>query len=79
MDVSSGIAMTFTEAKSTIMPFSEYQGLTIDQMATSDRGLIFLDRLRGGGKLYGKFKTAVEVYLDDKTIARELASILENQ
>lgn len=68
--------MTFEEAKNTIMPFSEWQGLTIDQTATSDRGLVFLDHLRGGGKLYGKFKAAVETYLDDKTIARELANIL---
>jgi hypothetical protein len=68
--------MTFKEAKNTIMPFSEWQGKTIDQTATSDRGLLFLDRLQGSGKLCGRLKIAVDVYLSDATIARELANIV---
>jgi hypothetical protein len=71
--------MTFEEAKNTIVPFGDYLGLTIDQAATTDTGLLFLDRLRGSGRLYGKLKDAIEVYLSDPTIERELASILENR
>lgn len=68
--------MIFREASETIMPFGEWQGFTLDQTATSDEGLMFLDRLRGSGRLYGKLKDAIETYLDDPTISRELADIL---
>lgn len=71
--------MTFREAKNYKLTFSEYEGRTIDQTAISDEGLKFLDSLRCSGTSKGKLKTALETYLSDPTITRELNNILQRE
>lgn len=70
--------ISFTEAKNWAMPFGKFKGKTIDQIATSDSGLRYLDWL------YGEMCTstnktptldALQVYLQDPTIAKELEGI----
>jgi uncharacterized protein (DUF3820 family) len=67
--------MTFAEAKNTIVPFGKEQGRTLDQVAMTDAGLRYLDWL-SGQNLYGRFKEAIEAYLTDPSIARELEQIM---
>ena len=67
--------MTFAEAAAFIMPFGKYAGCTLDGIALDDKGLKYLDWLRGERAQEGKnsdVDKALAAYLDDPTIQREL-------
>lgn len=68
--------MTFREAQVVLVPFGKFQGIPIDKVAYTDDGLRYLDWLRGKD-LYGRFKEALDTYLSDPTIARELEKVRE--
>lgn len=74
--------MDIDQAKNVPILFGKYSGKTIDQIATDDEGLRYLDWLRGdmmNKTLYGSrvaFYEALCVYLDDPTISRELDDAL---
>ena len=65
----------FKEAATYIMPFGKYQGRTIDDIARTDQGLLYLDWLRSGRMDYHT-RNAICSYLDDSTIAKDLAEIV---
>jgi len=66
----------FEQASSYRLQFGKHQGQTIDAVASTDSGLLYLDFLRGI-KLDFHTKNAVCTYLDDPTIAKDLAALLE--
>lgn len=73
--------MTFTEASAFVMPFGQHKGQTLDQIATTDRGLSYLDWLRGERKsdaqvyMRDHLDGALVVYLSDPTIAADVAKV----
>jgi uncharacterized protein (DUF3820 family) len=67
--------MTFDEAKVWCMPFGKYAGRTLDQIAETDEGLSYLDWLRDQGWLRQGAKDALDAYLDDPAIAKELEEL----
>lgn len=68
--------MTFSEAKLSVMPFGQYRGKTLDQIGSTDKGLLYLDWLRGQGVKSEPLATALSTYLDDATIAKDLAGLV---
>jgi hypothetical protein len=67
--------MTFAEAKAFVMHFGKYEGKSLDEIATSDQGLRYLDWARGALRLDFHTKNAVEAYLNDPTIAKDVANL----
>lgn len=68
--------MTFSEAKFSVMPFGQHRGKTLDQIGSTDKGLLYLDWLRGQGVRSEPLATALSTYLDDATIAKDLAGLV---
>lgn len=53
-----------------------HAGKTIDQIASTDRGLLYLDRLLGGTSPTTDLFAILTEYLTDPVIAREIDSLL---
>jgi hypothetical protein len=71
--------VTFAEAKGARVPFGKHAGRTIDDVAGSDDGLLYLDWLRDqdfSSPRCVRFGEALEAYLSDPTIARELEGLV---
>ncbi len=66
---------TFNDAAAFRMNWGKHTGWTLDEIATSDEGLLYLDFLRTL-KLDMHTGNAVNAYLDDETIARDLSKII---
>lgn len=64
--------MTFKEAAAFKAPFGKYKGKTFDEIAMSDKGLKYLDWMRGLDNLYPATRAALAAYLDDPAIKKEL-------
>lgn len=69
--------MTFYEAGKTILPFGKHQTAEIDQVANTDEGLLYLDWMRGIA--YGFVKEALDIYLEDESIKKDLQKAIENK
>ncbi|HYG67727.1 MAG TPA: hypothetical protein VD838_08715 [Anaeromyxobacteraceae bacterium] len=69
----------FSEAKAYVLRFGKYKGQTIDEIASTDPGLRYLDWMRGNLRLDFHTANAVCSYLDDETIARELAALVKGR
>jgi hypothetical protein len=73
----------FSEAAATVMPWGMYRGKTIDQIAETDRGLAWLDWMRGelDRDAVGKhgIHDAIKTYLADPTIASDLAKLAKHK
>ena len=67
--------MTFKEAEKFAVPTVYHSGETIGQVALTDVGLKWLDRMRG--KAWGGFKNALEAYFEPEAIQRELERAME--
>lgn len=71
--------MTFREAQAFIIPYGKYRDQTIDQVASTDAGLLYLDWLRGhreSKSVDSPFDVALGVYLDDPSVARDVQVLL---
>lgn len=69
---------TFDQAKNKRLPKSfgdRYGGRTLDDIASTDRGLVFLDQLRGKARAPW-LAHALAAYLDDPAIQRDLVRAL---
>jgi hypothetical protein len=74
--------MDFREAGAVLVNVGKYKGRSIDQAATSDEGLLWLDWLRGERKPRGphdKLYDAICVYLDDPGIASDLKGLVRGR
>jgi len=73
--------VSFDRAASFRLGFGKYAGRTIDQVAETDEGLLYLDWLLGemqtGGTVYAGARDALDAYLADTTVARELEELLD--
>jgi len=69
----------FARAGTFVMPFGKYRGKSIDRIARTDDGLLYLDWLIGEQIPTGYAKWAIETYLADPTIKEELEKIVENR
>lgn len=70
--------MTFSEAKNHVIFFGQYKGQTLDDTASTDAGLLYLDWLRGEREQgTTEFDVALRAYLDDPTIAAALGQLLD--
>ena len=74
--------MTFHEASDFLMPFGHHVDQSLDQIAETDAGLLYLDWMRGqldNQRLSPqrlRLKEALGTYLDDSTIKKELRALL---
>lgn len=71
--------MTFAEAKAFRLPFGMHKGKTIDEAASTARGLTYCDWLRGSmenGPSTDPLYIALCTYLDDPVIAKDLENLV---
>lgn len=61
-----------------VLPFGKHRGNELDRVAETDDGLLYLDWLNGQENTSGDLKLALETYLADPTIAKELRNLLED-
>lgn len=68
------MSLTFTQASTFVMPFGKHRGKSLDQIASTDEGLRYLDWLRGESGEQDQRPAArhIRAYLDDVSIQREL-------
>ena len=77
--------MTFKDAAAFVMPFGKHRGLPLDSIASTDKGLSYLDWLRGEraqptlARRGTDLDEALAAYLDDKTIQAEVARAVERR
>ena len=69
--------MKFSEAAAFKMPLGKFQGRTLDSIAKTDQGLLYLDWLIGQDWVAPPLLTALRAYLKDGTIKNELDKALE--
>jgi hypothetical protein len=60
----------------TVVPFGKFKGRTIDQVASTDDGLKYLDWMVGLDDLREPFKTDLTTYLAKPSVSQELDRIL---
>lgn len=68
--------MTFAESQEFVMPFGKYKGRKLDDIATDDEGLKYLDWAIGNATLMGRTKDALTTFLADASIQKELSRII---
>jgi hypothetical protein len=66
---------TFAAARDYVFPFGQYRGKTLDEIATTDKGLLYLDWVYGQ-MADGTAMDNVRVYLADPTISRDIQRLL---
>ncbi len=66
----------YERAKNFVMPFGEFKGMTLDQIAGTDRGLRYLDWLIGWDKLWDSTKKTIERFLADSIVKADLDAAL---
>ncbi len=71
--------MTFDDAKDYRLPFGPYMGQSLDQVAETDSGLRYLDRLVDSRLLTPDVRDALDAYLSDKVIQRELEEMADDR
>lgn len=64
-------------ASQFILPFGQHKGKKIDKVAETDDGLLYLDWLNGQNYVNGDLKLAIETYLTDPAIAKDLANLVK--
>lgn len=69
-------SMTFDKARRVKMPFGKFTGKTLDNIAESDDGLLYLDWL-AGQNTYGEISLGLVVYLGDAAIRADVEKLRE--
>lgn len=70
---------TVDEASGVCLPFGKHRGESIEDIARDDEGLKYLDWLVGQTWVRTDLKDALEVFLGQEVIQRELSDLLENE
>lgn len=70
--------MEFDEAGKVFLPFGQYEDQAIDDVAKTDEGLRYLDWVITCVRA-PRVKEALQIYLNDPTIAREVEAALEKR
>ena len=74
--------MKFSDARSHVIPFGKHEGVSVDDIAVTDSGLLYLDWLRGEltqSRTRPETLQVLETYLEDGTIKRDLNVLLEDE
>jgi hypothetical protein len=71
--------MNFDQARKWVMPGGKYAGQALDRIAGTDQGLLYLDWMRGQTWCRGDRKEALDTYLGEPAIARELEQLIEDR
>jgi len=61
---------------SIALPFGKFKGISLDDIANTDRGLLYLDWLVGQPWLKGNLKADITAYLKDPAIADDLKRLV---
>jgi hypothetical protein len=64
--------MNFELARNHVMPWGKYKGCTLDFVAKTDEGLLYMDWFVGAAEKESATLTAMNEYLADPAVAREL-------
>ncbi len=67
--------MTFKEASEFIITFGNHEDESIDDIASTDEGLRYLDWLSGEYRYCDLLRIALDVYLGDPAIKKELDNL----
>lgn len=67
--------ITFAKSRDYEMPFGKHRGKTLDKIAETDEGLLYLDWL-SGEVAGGTTKDALTAYLSDKTIEADVQKLV---
>lgn len=76
-----GYVLTFAEAAAFVLPWGKYKGMALDKIAETDEGLRYLDWLYGERGCnpktvqYSTIDAALIAYLNDPTIAKDVAKL----
>ena len=70
--------MRFEDAQEFDMPFGKYKGLSIDQVSMTNEGVLYLDWLIGED-LYGTFQDALESFMEDPMVQRDVKIAMSTQ
>ena len=68
--------MTFAQAQQFVMPLGKHKGKTLDDIASTDEGLKYLDWIVGEGFLWDRTEEAIKTYLADPAIQRDLNALV---
>lgn len=69
--------MRFRDASDIRMTFGKYKGKTLDQIGTTDAGLMYLDWLRGERERdETELDLAIRAYLNEESIAKDLTELI---
>jgi len=70
--------MKLQEARAFVMPWGEYKGQSVEKVSAADKGLLYLDWLRGQMEADARCRAfmAISVFLDDPIIAKEIAEAM---
>lgn len=71
------MCIDFYDAQQFVMPLGKYKGRQFYDIAGDDDGLRYLDWLVGQDWVNGKLKIALESYLKDPAIAKDLKFLLD--
>lgn len=74
--------MDFATAKAHRLTFGKYYGKTLDEIGSTDQGLLYLDYMRGEIEKAGNRRTvlaALAAYLDDPTVAGDVAKLAKER
>jgi hypothetical protein len=66
----------FRHAREHTLPFGKFQGQTLDDVASSDEGLRYLDWIRGQPDLPPVLNEALNSYFAYPPVARDLEDLL---
>ncbi|MAF05115.1 hypothetical protein [Herbaspirillum sp.] len=71
--------MTYQEAAMTVIHWGKHSGKTLEEIARTDEGLLYLDWARGAGYGSRSCQEALGAYLADADVETELARALEGE
>ena len=66
----------YTTAATATIPFGPFKESTIDEIAKTDNGLLYLDRVRAKISFSSYFNLCLEAYLDHPVIQKELSDLV---
>lgn len=80
LTVKGGGKMTFDQAKLQCVPFGKFKGQSIDKVASTSRGLMYLDWMMSLKDLReGPFKDALNTYMRDEGIQKEVQQAMQDR
>ena len=61
-----------------VLPFGQYKDQTLEEVASTDSGLLYLDRIIAEDWIWASTRVVIEAFLGEAAIQSELARLLED-